>query len=71
MNMASEREQRGKGEGGKKPPSRIIKQVFKTFENVLKTAQRGENTCFDTLKHPAGWQGVFLFVIKICAVEFL
>jgi len=39
-------EQRGKGEGGKKPPSRMIKQVFKVFEN--RTA--GRKHFFDTLK---------------------
>ena len=43
-------EQRGVCAGGKKPTARSIKQDFETFLNVSKSAQRGENTFFGTLR---------------------
>ena len=59
-------EQQGKSEGGKEPPSRSIKQLFKLFKFEKLDGQRGEKT-FSTRWncHPVGWQ--FFIFLYACA----
>jgi len=50
MVKTSGTEQRGKCEGGKKPTSRSMKQVFQTYKKVWKTCTTGQKDFFDTLE---------------------